>query len=87
MGPRMRVGIVALVGLLAVGAAAAGQFPALNVGTVTARIDGAPFSAVVNRRRTWRAGTSGSGGWGATARAPVGDPNVGIRQARIDRDS
>jgi hypothetical protein len=48
MGLRTRVGVVAVVGLLAAGAAAAGQFPALNVGTVTARIDGAPFSAVVS---------------------------------------
>ena len=48
MGPRMRVGVAVVVGLLAVSAAAAGQVPALNFGTVTARIDGAPFSAVVS---------------------------------------
>ncbi len=48
MGPLTRAAIVAVVGLLAAGAAAAGQLSALNVGTVTARVDGAPFSAVVS---------------------------------------
>lgn len=45
---RMRLRILAVVLLLAVGVSSAGQGPALNVGTVTARIDGAPFSAVVS---------------------------------------
>ncbi|MCC7031591.1 MAG: hypothetical protein IT179_02030 [Acidobacteria bacterium] len=48
MALRRRLRIVVVVGLLVAGVSSAGQGPALTDGTVTARIDGAPFSAVVS---------------------------------------